>query len=65
MEPEIRLVHWYDTERHHIPCGASTQTNSTKHARGVTCGPCLTAAAEARGARGAAGKTGDRVIDLW
>jgi hypothetical protein len=48
MEPEIRLVHWYDVDHHRIACGAAGQSNSTKHVRGVTCGPCLEAVAEAR-----------------
>jgi hypothetical protein len=48
MEPEIRLVHWYDTDNHRIACGAAGQSNSTKHARGVTCDACLALVAEAR-----------------
>ncbi len=48
MEPQIRLVHWYDTERHRIACGAIGQSNSTKHIRGVTCSACLAVASEAR-----------------
>ncbi len=47
MEPQIRLVHWYDTEHHRIACGAVQQSNSTKHIRGVTCTACLAAASEA------------------
>ena len=50
MEPEIRLVHWYDTERHRIACGAPGQSNSTKHIRGVTCTACLALAGESRAA---------------
>ena len=50
MEPQIRLVHWYDTERHRIACGAPGQSNSTKHVRGVTCTACLAVAAEAHAA---------------
>ena len=53
MEPEIRLVHWYDTERHRIACGAAGQSNSTKHIRGVTCSACLAVAADARSAAAA------------
>ncbi len=49
MEPQIRLVHWYDTEGHRIACGAAGQSNSTKHVRGVTCTACLAVAAERRG----------------
>jgi hypothetical protein len=48
MEPQIRLVHWYDTEHHRIACGAAQQSNSTKHIRGVTCTACLAVASEAR-----------------
>jgi hypothetical protein len=40
MEAETRLIHWYDTERHRIACGARGQSNSTKHRRGVTCAAC-------------------------
>jgi hypothetical protein len=50
MDPQIRLVHWYDTERRRIACGAAGQSNSTKHVRGVTCTACLAVASEARGA---------------
>lgn len=48
MEPQLRLVHWYDTEGRRIACGAPGQSNSTKHARGVTCSACLALVAEAR-----------------
>ncbi len=48
MEPEIRLIHWYDTERHRVVCGAPGQSNSTKHRRGVTCTACLTQLADSR-----------------
>ncbi len=54
MEPEIRLVHWYDTERHRIACGAAGQSNSTKHVRGVTCPACLALVAHAAGVKQAA-----------
>jgi hypothetical protein len=47
MEPQVRLVHWYDTEGHRIACGAVGQSNSTKHTRGVTCSACLALVAEA------------------
>jgi hypothetical protein len=50
MEPQIRLIHWYDTEHHRIACGAAGQSNSTKHVRGVTCAACLPLVAERRGA---------------
>ncbi len=48
MEPEIRLIHWYDTETHRVACGAPGQSNSTKHRRGVTCTACLTQLADSR-----------------
>jgi hypothetical protein len=47
MEPQTRIVHWYDTEEHRIACGAPGQSNSTKYARGVTCRACLALVAEA------------------
>jgi hypothetical protein len=50
MEPQIRLIHWYDTERHRIACSATGQSNSTKHVRGVTCTACLAIAGERRAA---------------
>jgi hypothetical protein len=50
MEPQSRLVHWYDTEHHRIACGAPGQSNSTKHVRGVTCTACLAVAGERRAA---------------
>jgi hypothetical protein len=50
MEPQIRLVHWYDTERHRIACGAAGQSNSSKHGRTVTCTACLTVASQRGGA---------------
>ena len=56
MESQIRLVHWYDIERHRIACGATGQSNSTKHVRGVTCSACLAIASEARGAAAPAGQ---------
>jgi hypothetical protein len=40
-QPQIRLVHWYDTKAHRNACGAPGQSNSTKHVRGVTCSACL------------------------
>ncbi len=48
MEPQIRLVHLYDTQQRRIACGAPGQSNSTKHRAGVTCSACLTRIAEAR-----------------
>jgi hypothetical protein len=48
MEPQLRLVHWYDTGRHRVACGAAGQSNSTKHVRGVTCTACLKVAADAQ-----------------
>jgi hypothetical protein len=50
MEAQVLLVHWYDTERRQIACGAAGQSNSTKHIRGVTCTACLAVAGEVRGA---------------
>lgn len=40
MEPQIRLIHWYDVEHRRVACGAVGQSNSTKHARSVTCTTC-------------------------
>lgn len=51
VEPQIRLVHWYDAEHHRVACGAPGPSNSTKHARGVTCSACLTLVAEADAAK--------------
>jgi hypothetical protein len=51
MELEIRLVHWYDTERRRIACGA--RSGSTKHVRAVTCTACLAQVAEAQRPTGA------------
>ena len=53
MEPQIRVVHWYDTDVHRNACGAPGQSNSTKYARGVTCSACLSLVAEARTATAA------------
>jgi len=50
-QPQIRLVHWYHTDTHRIACGAPGQSNSTKHARGVTCRACLALLADARAAQ--------------
>lgn len=37
-----RPVHYYDTERHQVPCGAGmADEHSTKHARNVTCEVCI------------------------
>ncbi len=60
MEPAIRLIHWYDTERHRVACGAPGQSNSTKHRRGVTCAACLTCLA---GASSRTNVTG--IADKW
>ena len=49
MDPQIRVIHWYDTEHHRIACGAPGQSNSTKHRRGVTCSACLTRVAVVHG----------------
>jgi hypothetical protein len=35
-----RVIHSYDTERHHVLCGFPEQTNSTKHRAAVTCMTC-------------------------
>jgi hypothetical protein len=35
-----RVIHSYDTERRQVLCGLPEQTNSTKHAAGVTCVAC-------------------------
>lgn len=45
MEPQLRIVHWYDVEHRRIACGAPGQSNSTKHPRGVTCTACAALAA--------------------
>lgn len=50
MEPQVRLVHWYDTERRRIGCHATGQSNSTKHLSAVTCTECLAVAGERRDA---------------
>ena len=57
MEPEVRIVHWYDTAHHRIACGAAGQSNSTKHVRGVTCPACLALVADPVGVI-AAGRDG-------
>ena len=51
MEPQIRIVHWYDTEHHRIACGKAGQSNSTKHVRGVTCPACVAPTESATSAR--------------
>ncbi len=38
--PEMRVIHSYDTEAHRVRCGVVELSNSTKHARGVTCVTC-------------------------
>jgi hypothetical protein len=40
MESQKRIIHSYDTQRHQVLCGLPEQTNSTKHAAGVTCETC-------------------------
>jgi hypothetical protein len=35
-----RVIHSYDPERRQVLCGLTEQTNSTKHAAGVTCTTC-------------------------
>jgi hypothetical protein len=35
------IVHSYDVYRHAIRCGVSGHSNSTKHAKAVTCSACL------------------------
>ena len=35
-----RIIHSYDIGRRHVLCGLPEQTNSTKHAAGVTCTTC-------------------------
>lgn len=40
QEQTRQLIHSYDTERHAVRCGEPQQTNSTKHARDVTCPTC-------------------------
>ena len=41
MEPQVRLVHWYDIDHRRIACGAPGLSNSTKHVRAVTCTACV------------------------
>jgi hypothetical protein len=37
-----RLVHYYDTTRHQVLCGAGkAEDHSTKHPRGITCADCI------------------------
>ena len=61
MDPRIRLVHLYDTEGHRIACGEPGQSNSTKHARGVTCSACLALLVKPRAASQAV-EAGLRVV---
>ncbi len=36
------VVHYFDTDRHSVPCGApGFAERSTKHARHVTCPACV------------------------
>lgn len=37
---EARVIHSYDTQAHRVRCGVMEQSNSTKHARDVTCVTC-------------------------
>ncbi len=37
---EVRVIHSYDTEARRVRCGLVEQSNSTKHAREVTCVSC-------------------------
>ncbi len=41
VQANERVVHSYDTERRRVRCGRSSQQDSTKHARDVTCVTCL------------------------
>lgn len=41
VQSNERVIHSYDTERHRVRCGRSSQQDSTKHARDVTCVTCL------------------------
>lgn len=37
-----RTIHYYDTRRHRVPCGAAmAEEHSTKHVRSVTCEVCI------------------------
>ncbi len=54
-----RLIHSYDPEQHKVLCGASEQTNSTKHAAAVTCVTCRELLRGAPLAAGAAGAAAD------
>jgi len=54
-----RVVHSYDTERQQVRCGSPGQTNSTKHAAGVTCVACRELLGRAPALRGPAGVVGD------
>jgi hypothetical protein len=41
-QTNVRPVHYYDTQRHHIACQSpDADDHSTKHHRGVTCTECL------------------------
>ncbi len=61
MEPEIRLIHWYDTQQRRAACGAPGHSDSTKHRRGVTCTACLRYLADAPARATATGTAGDWV----
>lgn len=54
-QTNVRPIHYYDTQRHHIACEApSADDHSTKHHRGVTCTQCLALLREAGGRADAA-----------
>ena len=54
-----RVIHSYDTERRQVLCGLPGQTNSTKHAAGVTCVACRELLGRAPALRGPVGAAGD------
>jgi hypothetical protein len=53
-----RVIHSYDTERRQVLCGLPKQTNSTKHAAGVTCVACRELLGRARALGRRAGAVG-------
>ncbi len=55
MEPvrSERVIHSYDTEHHRVVCGRSSQQDSTKHSRDVTCLTCLGLMSPSQGEPGA------------
>jgi hypothetical protein len=40
MNGNDRVIHSYNTEQRRVICGHTEQSNSTKHAREVTCESC-------------------------